>query len=227
MDMEKEMDKEAQIPGRGFNDLVRQTREKFSVFDLDGNNVALDFVNTVEYRDTPKAFEWITSYIDALGWAERVGILSPEAAEQLIARGYERDSSDWYRQIIDYRKILYQVFSSAVKQEKDKPAVLDDLNVILQATRMRAVIEVNKSGFSWRFPDVEEDPTGFLQPVVNSAANLLVDSDILRLKLCSSPECGWLFYDTSKNRSRRWCSMKGCGNRAKVNQFYRNHLMKN
>ena len=208
---------------KGFNDLVRQTREKFLSFDLDGNNVALDFVNTVEYRDTPKAYEWITTYIDALGWAERVGILSPEITEQLIARGYEKDSSDWYNQIIEHRRILHQVFSSVIKQEKDKPTVMDDFNVILRATRKRAVFEMNGSGFSWRFPDVKEDPIGFLQPVVNSAADFLIESDMKRLKRCSDPECGWLFYDTSKNKSRRWCSMKGCGNRAKVNKFYRNH----
>ena len=36
-----------------------------------------------------------------------------------------------------------------------------------------------------------------------------------RLKVCASPDCRWAFLDTTRNRSRRWCDMAGCGNRAK------------
>lgn len=38
------------------------------------------------------------------------------------------------------------------------------------------------------------------------------DQTFLRVKTCARPECRWAFYDTSKNQSRRWCSMNGCGN---------------
>ena len=38
-----------------------------------------------------------------------------------------------------------------------------------------------------------------------------------RLKAC--PECGWSIYDRSKNRSRSWCRMSECGNRAKARAF--------
>ena len=37
---------------------------------------------------------------------------------------------------------------------------------------------------------------------------------------CAGEDCGWLFLDTSKNHSRRWCDMKSCGNRAKVGKHY-------
>ncbi|MFC4948148.1 CGNR zinc finger domain-containing protein [Pseudonocardia sp. GCM10023141] len=40
-----------------------------------------------------------------------------------------------------------------------------------------------------------------------------------RLKVCASPDCRWAFLDTSRNRSRRWCDMAGCGNRAKNRTF--------
>jgi predicted RNA-binding Zn ribbon-like protein len=42
-----------------------------------------------------------------------------------------------------------------------------------------------------------------------------------RLKACSSDSCQWAFYDRSKNRSGRWCSMQTCGNRTKT-RTYRN-----
>lgn len=42
-----------------------------------------------------------------------------------------------------------------------------------------------------------------------------------RLKLCPADDCAEAFYDVSRNRSRRWCSMDGCGNRAKVGAYRR------
>ncbi|MBE3063935.1 MAG: CGNR zinc finger domain-containing protein [Spirochaetes bacterium] len=52
------------------------------------------------------------------------------------------------------------------------------------------------------------------------AADLLAGLDRARLKICGNPECGWLFLDTTRNGSRRWCDMAACGNRAKAKRFY-------
>jgi predicted RNA-binding Zn ribbon-like protein len=59
-----------------------------------------------------------------------------------------------------------------------------------------------------------------LNPVIRSAADLLVSVDLKKLKFCSDPMCRWLFLDISRNQSRRWCDMKDCGNRAKAKRFY-------
>jgi predicted RNA-binding Zn ribbon-like protein len=40
------------------------------------------------------------------------------------------------------------------------------------------------------------------------------------VRICSSDGCDWLFFDQTRNRSRRWCEMKGCGNRAKARRHY-------
>jgi len=37
--------------------------------------------------------------------------------------------------------------------------------------------------------------------------------------MCAADDCAWVFLDTSKNHSRRWCDMKACGNRAKARRF--------
>jgi predicted RNA-binding Zn ribbon-like protein len=42
-----------------------------------------------------------------------------------------------------------------------------------------------------------------------------------RLKLCPAEDCLWAFFDSSKNRSRRWCSMNVCGNRTKTREYRR------
>jgi hypothetical protein len=41
-----------------------------------------------------------------------------------------------------------------------------------------------------------------------------------RINACAHPDCILHFYDTSQNGTRRWCSMAGCGNRAKSARHY-------
>jgi predicted RNA-binding Zn ribbon-like protein len=58
-----------------------------------------------------------------------------------------------------------------------------------------------------------------LWPVLRSAAELLTSDRMDRVRLCSAEDCDWLFLDSSRNRSRRWCDMAVCGNRSKVRRF--------
>jgi len=75
-------------------------------------------------------------------------------------------------------------------------------------------------GFERRFePDLKE-PTQLLVPIGESAASLLCGSDPSRVKECANSACGAFFYNTSKNRGRRWCSGNECGNRMRVAAFY-------
>jgi predicted RNA-binding Zn ribbon-like protein len=49
------------------------------------------------------------------------------------------------------------------------------------------------------------------------------DGTFARLKACPHAKCGWAFYDTSRNRSSQWCSMRICGNRTKGETYRRRH----
>jgi predicted RNA-binding Zn ribbon-like protein len=51
--------------------------------------------------------------------------------------------------------------------------------------------------------------------VATAYLNIRAGGGWARLKVCADPTCRWAFLDTSRNRSRRWCDMSGCGNRAK------------
>ena len=57
-------------------------------------------------------------------------------------------------------------------------------------------------------------------PIAHEAAELLTANELGRVRECPGPNCGWLFLDMSKNRSRRWCSMEVCGNAAKARRHY-------
>jgi predicted RNA-binding Zn ribbon-like protein len=58
-----------------------------------------------------------------------------------------------------------------------------------------------------------------LWPVIHSAGELLLSEELVHVKEC--PGCGWLFLDTSKNQSRRWCSMDTCGARDKMRRYHK------
>ena len=56
-------------------------------------------------------------------------------------------------------------------------------------------------------------------PVVRAAVDLLTTDVLERVRVCADDSCAWLFVDTTRNRTRRWCDMKVCGNRNKVRRF--------
>ena len=60
---------------------------------------------------------------------------------------------------------------------------------------------------------------GVLETVLAGASAAAARGTWERLKICPADACGWAFYDQSKNRSRRWCSMEVCGNRTKTRAY--------
>jgi predicted RNA-binding Zn ribbon-like protein len=64
-----------------------------------------------------------------------------------------------------------------------------------------------------------EKPEDLIVPVAHLAAEFLSSADYSAIRKCENPDCILFFYDTSKNHTRRWCSMGLCGNRAKVAAF--------
>ena len=55
--------------------------------------------------------------------------------------------------------------------------------------------------------------------ILLAAVRLADAGDWARIKLCAAENCRWAFVDESRNRSRSWCSMETCGNRAKARSF--------
>jgi predicted RNA-binding Zn ribbon-like protein len=78
--------------------------------------------------------------------------------------------------------------------------------------------------YAWSWEGAPDDFGRPLWPVARSAVELLTEGDLRRVKECpGAGDCGWLFYDTSRNGARRWCSMEGCGSRAKMRRHYARH----
>jgi predicted RNA-binding Zn ribbon-like protein len=95
---------------------------------------------------------------------------------------------------------------------------LGDLNRLAQG----AAVEVRFTRSGPRF--VASRDAGFdgtLGRLLAITASSLIDGSWQRLKVCPGNNCGWAFYDHSRNLSGRWCSMAVCGGRAKARAHYR------
>ena len=68
-----------------------------------------------------------------------------------------------------------------------------------------------------------KDPTTLdsaLGALLAGVARAMLDGTWARVKACPGRDCGWVFYDHSRNQSARWCSMKVCGDREKARAYY-------
>jgi predicted RNA-binding Zn ribbon-like protein len=86
------------------------------------------------------------------------------------------------------------------------------------AGRSRLRVSFSPAGQAELVPD-EADVPGALSRMLAVAYTAMADESWERLKACRLDDCQWAFFDQSKNRSRTWCSMKVCGNRAKARAY--------
>jgi predicted RNA-binding Zn ribbon-like protein len=196
--------------------------ERFLRFDLDGGQLCLDFTNTVDWRNTDKQHEWLNEYQDLLAWGVRVGLLEREVAQRLEQRAAEEP--DQARAVLrgarELRELLFRIFNTVIEGGIPGPEDWRAFNKEVQSAMGSAVIEAYGGGFAWSFGHEMGSLEFYRGSVLKAAADLLLDGDRSRLKRCGTPDCQWLFLDTSKNNSRKWCDMQSCGNRAKAKRFY-------
>jgi predicted RNA-binding Zn ribbon-like protein len=119
------------------------------------------------------------------------------------------------------REAMYRVFHSVVRSTQPSKGDLDILNRELLKARAHERLIRTTEGFTFEWKGQVHELDRILWPIVHSAAEFLTDADLSRLRECGGEDCGWLFEDTSRNRSRQWCYMQGCGNLSKVRRFRR------
>lgn len=95
------------------------------------------------------------------------------------------------------------------------------LNRELAAARARERVVAGDKGFAWEWERPAPGLARMLWPVVRSVAELLTSPALVLTRECQGEDCGSLFLDTSRNRTRCWCDMSDCGNLAKVRRFRR------
>jgi predicted RNA-binding Zn ribbon-like protein len=187
---------------------------------LIGGRLSLDFVNTVDTHDT-LLDDKLRAYPDLVWWALRVGAMDEADADPLFARaGAEpAHAAEVFARAVALRESLYRVFAAARAGDLADDADVAVLNDALARTQGHQQVAKTEDGFAWGWAEGAELER-VLWPVVRDAAELLVSGDLRRVGRCCGDNCDWLYLDTSRNRSRRWCDMQVCGNRAKARRHY-------
>jgi predicted RNA-binding Zn ribbon-like protein len=190
---------------------------------LEGGEPCLDFTNTVDWRnDNKRRKEWLNDFSDLILWSRHVGLLEEKTAQALSLKALQQPDKvkKIYKKAIELREVLFHIFSSIATESQPKDYSLSIFNHYLAGAMGNSCLVSLQDGFTWSFCPDPDSMDFTLNPIIKSAADLLVSSDLKRVKICADDCCGWLFIDMSRNYSRRWCNMKDCGNRAKAHRHY-------
>ena len=194
-----------------------------SAFARDAGALCLDFANTLERRYDPLPRASLPGYAALVAFAEQSGALDAAAANTLRAAAEReprpRRVEAALRAALTLREALFRLFSAIAAGAAPAADDLAALNAAPAGALAHGRVAREHGRYVWSW---DADPAALdrpLWPIVQSAANLLLEGDLSRLRQCAAGDCAWLFLDTSRNHSRHWRSMPSCGNRAKVREF--------
>jgi predicted RNA-binding Zn ribbon-like protein len=194
-------------------------------FQLIAGHVALDLINTVDNRFNPDGpLEVLASYDDLLRFATQSELLTERQAKKLRrADASQAARSQVLDQVRELRETLAGVAYAQLDRKEITPANLAILEEhFKQAGSHRHLIadgSVDPSHLAWTWRGLGSQVAAPLWLLAQAAAELMLSDQATHLRSCSSDTCRWLFLDTSKNHTRRWCDMKVCGNRMKARRF--------
>jgi predicted RNA-binding Zn ribbon-like protein len=182
--------------------------------------IALDFLNTVSWPGTDRAHDWFDRPSNVVVWAVAVGALTEDEAEAINA-SFAADPEDALRslrRVHALRADLTDVLTPLAHGERPEIAAVEKLNTLLARTSSRRRVDPRHLTWAWQ---PHRELTDIADVLVHDAADIVTTTDHSRLGHCDA--CDWLFLDTTKNRSRRWCDMADCGSRDKASRYYHRH----
>lgn len=182
-----------------------------------GGDPALDLANTLEGRDSPDS---LVDYAELAAWAAAIGVIDAETAGRLAARGRERPA-DAARVLAEARSLRTTVDAVFRPLTNGGDPPHDALATVLargaDAAAHGRLVRAHDTAaallLAWDGDDLER----VVWPLAAAAVDLLRAGPLDRLKECA--HCPWLFLDSSRNRSRRWCTMSECGANAKMRRY--------
>jgi predicted RNA-binding Zn ribbon-like protein len=185
-------------------------------FKLYAGDPALELVNTLDLRFAAKAEDWLPAYGDLLRFTTQLQLLSVEQARKLARSVDEKDGQRVLASTLELREGLAAVVYAWLDGGKAPAGQVEILEKHFHAAALHRRLRGEVTHLVWIWPGVEQQAELPLWKLAQAAADLVVSKDAARIKECGDPTCRWLFFDTSKNHTRRWCDMKTCGNRMKA-----------
>ena len=184
--------------------------------------LCLDFANTVDWHASDNPVESLNKYADLIGWSAERGIISDDTKDVLLRKSEEKpiEAQAVLEKAREIRENIYQMLCDTAHGYPIKITDLKGFNKALAGMLSHSRLAPYEGGLRWDWDPHSDELDSVIWPVVRSAVDLMTSEAIKRVGQCADERCGWLFWDASRNRSRRWCDMSDCGNRAKVRRFY-------
>jgi predicted RNA-binding Zn ribbon-like protein len=193
-------------------------------FELVGGQPALDLVNTLDWRFRESGpEELLASYEDVVRFAEQAEMLTAKQARQLRRIADSVEAHRALEQARDLREAVADLIYAGLDGRDASSASMRTMEKFLQTARGQAKLVRDGTRLRWDWAGGETKPEFPVWLLTRAASRLLLSEDVDRVRACHSPDCRWLFLDTSKNHTRRWCDMKICGNRMKARRFKASH----
>lgn len=167
---------------------------------------ALDFVNTEAVADG-EPVDLLADEEDLLRWLSESGLATPEESRK-----------PWLRQAKELRASLRRLFLRLAEGKKLRSSDLSGIDDALGSIEGTPHLDLRAGQPRLQFRPSHPVTPPFL--IARAAAEFLASADLSLIRRCEGSDCVLIFYDTTKSHTRRWCSMAGCGNRAKAAAHY-------
>jgi predicted RNA-binding Zn ribbon-like protein len=176
----------------------------------------LEFVNSDVATDALASFDGLVT------WLERMALLDVERGDALRRRALLQPAGATaaLQEARRVRSALRALAESGAGTPATNGIALAELNRVLgRSAGMRRVEQLRDGRFVHSFVAAGDAFAGLLLPLVESATDSLVNGQLDRVRRCAGARCARVFFDESRNGSRRWCDMATCGNRAKASRW--------
>jgi predicted RNA-binding Zn ribbon-like protein len=197
-----------------------QSEQQDRTFQLIAGDPALDLVNTLDWRFCESGpEERIANYDDLLNFVEQSGLLTPKQAKTLRRVATPYAGSHVVEETRGLREALSDLLYSGLDGRNSSAASLKTLERLFREAREQTRLVRDGSRLKWQWSGAETKPAFPVWLLTRAASRLLLSENVQQVRACANAECRWLFMDTSKNHTRRWCDMKLCGNRMKARRY--------
>ncbi|HVU24941.1 MAG TPA: CGNR zinc finger domain-containing protein [Opitutus sp.] len=196
-----------------------------SDYALVAGQACLDLANTVGGLRGAQTTEYLGGYADFAGWATQAQLVGKATGRALAELALTRPepAARIFARVVAVREAIYALFSAVAAERRVPAEALAAINAELPDAMGRVQVEATRGGFEWKVREEGAELELPLQAVVRETAELLTSGRLDRVRECAGDTCGWLFLDETRNHSRQWCDMRGCGNRAKVRRHRARH----
>lgn len=187
--------------------------------------VWLDFVNTDAAAQMPGG-DLLRDFEALLAWLQDEAAVDEERASGIRRRAVLQPAAA-AATLVDARRVRAALRALAERGDHNErvrdDAIVEVNRVLGRSAGTRRLDPGPDGGFVRTFVPTGDAFAGLMIPIVESAADSLIENELPRVRRCADPRCHRVFLDGTKNGLRRWCDMGTCGNRAKAARHRARH----